>query len=713
MQLQWMFTFVLTALLATTLYLPMVSSPGATPATTAFYVSNRGNDANAGRTVEQPWRTLARVQHELADGKLRPGDQLLFARGSTFTGTLTLNNQAKGTAAAPITLAAYGSGAPPLLSGLQRLVGWQALGNQRWQLNCTTCSGIPALLLINGEAQRLARWPNLDEGDEGYRYYNAFAGRTSITDDSLPVDQNWVGGEVVLRSIAWILDRLPIAKQAGGTLSFSTPASYDIGPGWGYFIQNHLAALDREGEWLYDAASKTITLQWSSDPNTARIEIPSATTLLEIRGSAYVVLRDLALYGASQDVVNAADCANITLDQIVIRYSGDEALRVDNCSAFTLRNALVQDSMNVGVRMQPCPNCLVTGTTIERIGLLAGMGGNGDGQYFATDLGGSGFVIEKSIVREVGYLGIALYGSALARNNLVSGFNRVKNDGAGIYTYRNTDVAILNNIVRDAAGSKAGNAWGSSATHGIYIDDNSERVTVQGNTVANVGNAGIFLHNTRNVTVTENLIFAVGEAGILLVDDALGTYALEQSLLRQNQIVVRSLPMITVQSDLNAKLFDTLGMIDGNRFCDPFGDPLLQVNLPQVGASTLGLAQWQADYGRDLSSTVCADRYPARTVIGAAGVNLVNNGTFTSNLNGWFGWPDDTLDARWESGRLDGGSLWLGYKGTATAFHYDTGIGGVQTGQSYRLRFSALGLAGRPALKAYLRQSGAPYVTVS
>ena len=691
------------------------NAPNSSTAST-FYLSATGNDSNSGRTTDQAWRTLARLQTQISTSGLQAGDQVLFARGATFAGKLALTSQQQGIAATPILFGNYGTGDAPVLSGLSTLANWQALGNNRWRAACASCSGIPAFLLMDGEPQRLARWPNLDEGEkgyEGYRYYSAFSGRTSITDPSLPTDKNWVGGEVVLRAIAWVLDRLPITAQSGGTLNFGTPASYAIQAGYGYFIQNHLNALDRDGEWVYDAANKTITLQSGSNPNTQRIELPAETNLLEIRGSGYLVFRGLDLHGATQDIVNADACNHIVFDQVNLRYNGGTALATGNCNTITLSNARVQDSMDVGLDMQPCANCNISAVMLERIGLLAGMGGNGDGHYFGAVLGGASFVMENSVVREIGYVAVSVYGPGTVRNNLISGYNRVKNDGAGLYTWGQSDVAFINNIVRDAQGSKAGTPWGGTATNGIYVDDNSERVTVQGNTVANVSGAGIYLHNTRDVTVTDNVVFNTGEVGLQMTDDNLGTYGLERSLIRRNQFVVRDVPMIAVQSDITVNLFDALGVIDGNVFCDPFADPSFTANLPGLGERTVSLAQWRAGYGRDLTSTQCADRYPARIVVGTPGPNLVSNGAFNSDLNNWFGWPDDTLDARWENGRLDGGSVRIGFKGPAAYLHYDTPVGALQNGQTYRLRADAVSIAQVPALTAYLRQSGAPYDRVS
>lgn len=76
----------------------------------AFHVDAVGGRDDAdGRSPEQAWATLTRAARE----PLRPGDALLLARGSTWASELRLDSS--GTADAPITVAAYGNGAAPVI----------------------------------------------------------------------------------------------------------------------------------------------------------------------------------------------------------------------------------------------------------------------------------------------------------------------------------------------------------------------------------------------------------------------------------------------------------------------------------------------------------------------------------------------------------------------------------------------------------------------
>lgn len=82
------------------------------------YVDPAGNDANAGTNQAAPWRSLDKVNATV----FQPGDNVLFKRGATWTGSL--HPQGSGNSAAQITLGAYGEGAKPLINGNG---GWAAI----------------------------------------------------------------------------------------------------------------------------------------------------------------------------------------------------------------------------------------------------------------------------------------------------------------------------------------------------------------------------------------------------------------------------------------------------------------------------------------------------------------------------------------------------------------------------------------------------------
>ena len=82
------------------------------PGATTYYLDAvRGNDSNAGTSPSTAWRTLSK----LAAASPAPGDRVLLARGSTWTGPLDLD--ASGTQERPVTVASYGTGTLPVITG--------------------------------------------------------------------------------------------------------------------------------------------------------------------------------------------------------------------------------------------------------------------------------------------------------------------------------------------------------------------------------------------------------------------------------------------------------------------------------------------------------------------------------------------------------------------------------------------------------------------
>ena len=78
-----------------------------------YYVSASGDDANAGTSPAQAWRTPARVNA----AALLPGDRVLFAGGQTFAGGLRVRRGSQGTAAQPIVFRSFGQGRAVIASG--------------------------------------------------------------------------------------------------------------------------------------------------------------------------------------------------------------------------------------------------------------------------------------------------------------------------------------------------------------------------------------------------------------------------------------------------------------------------------------------------------------------------------------------------------------------------------------------------------------------
>ncbi len=669
------------------------------------YVSPDGDDQAAGDSPDNAWATLAAVQRAIDSGGFAAGGEIRLARGAVFGGSLAINKLVL-PADATLVVTAYGDGPAPVIRGFAALTAWEDAGGGRWRTRCESCRSRPATLTRDRSVMPIARWPNPDEADGGYLYYQSASGRTGLTDDALAGPVDWTGGEAVVRSAAWILDRLPITAHKGATLTFGAPASYDIPKGYGYFIQNHPAALDRDGEWVFDPATSSITVLLNgSTPSTHDFAVTSTDTLIAVNGSQGFALSDVRLEGANRANLEIQQSGRIAIRRVESVQSGDVGIRCINCNGLLIEDSLVDQAANHGVDIFNCADCLVQGSRITNTATIAGMGRSGNGQYNGVRFGGTNAVFRRNTVSRTGYLGIDIRGAARIEQNVFTEPNLVKTDGGGIYTWGNKSVEIVGNLVLNGAGSKSGVPWNDPATSGIYIDDQSEDMRVRGNTVVSVGTHGIFLHNTRAITVEGNLIVDAGAAQIAYIHDTLAYNSVTETLIRDNTFVSRlsGSRMARATTSTGPEFFTSIGPMTGNRYCSPFADPVFQ-----TASSSVFLDAWQRTVDTDRDAQLCPQRYAPYRVIEVTGANRVTNGTFDKDISSWFCWPTGSLEAAWDAGRFR-----MRHTTDAPIIHCDEPVGLIENGQYYRLRFESQSDKPGHVLRAYLRKWDPDYRMLS
>ena len=87
---------------------------------TTFYVDALSTASTQNGTATAPWKTLAQVTSNM--NSFQPGDFILFKRGGTYTGTFFPTRG--GTASAPLTFGAYGTGEKPRFTGTGSKIGY-------------------------------------------------------------------------------------------------------------------------------------------------------------------------------------------------------------------------------------------------------------------------------------------------------------------------------------------------------------------------------------------------------------------------------------------------------------------------------------------------------------------------------------------------------------------------------------------------------------
>lgn len=456
---------------------------------TNYYVSNSGNDSNDGLTPATAWQTLSKVNAS----SFNAGDSILLKRGDSWNERLTLTSS--GSAGNPIVIGAYGNGNKPIITGFQTVTLtnngniWSGVTNAVDSLNT---------VLVNGTIQAKGRYPNASATNGGY--LTAQSGtQTSLTSSSLTGTPDYTGKECVIRTAVYVLDVAKVSSQSTSTLNFDRNLTYNnfvASGGNGFFFQNDTTFLDVQGEWCYYPSTKKVYVYSTTSPV---VQVSTIDTLVYLNHNSYITFDNLSIIGANIAAFQLDSLSNVTVQNCSINYSGTTALSAQKCSYLSALNDSIQNSLSNGIywrRFDPytpmqdtCNYATISGNYIKNTGALAGMGLNSNGRYNGIYVVGHKPTITNNVLDSTGFNGIFFNGdTSLIKNNYVTNFNFVKNDGAGIVTVvggyipaeYNDGSLVQGNIVVNGIGALAGtNVEHPSAC--LYLDNNTKKVTVDGN----------------------------------------------------------------------------------------------------------------------------------------------------------------------------------------------------------------------------------------
>ncbi len=646
----------LTFFLLVALLLPIAGPVQAAPQAQTYYVSTSGNDANNGLSPDTPFATIGHVNGMA----LQPGDSVLFKCGDVWRAD-SLVIARSGTASAPITFGAYPAGCatPPVLSGAQPIVGWTSAGANLYLANLAAggnagkfAYGVNQLFR---DATRLpmGRWPNLDEGDAGYATIDAQPGSAQIRDNELPA-RNWNGAVAHIRGMRWYILNRKVTNTSGTTLTFSESNDcWDGCTGWGYFLNNHLGTLDREGEWYYDAATQQVYLYTATAPADNQVEGSvvlrnddrdwGGVILGEDLGDeiAHVIVEKLDIrrwfrHGVTTPTnlrdyensnVTVRDCAISDVDGIGINLAtwvyapkdGADGWRGGN--HMTVENNVIERANSRGIDSYT-KNSTIQGNVIRDVGRIeylgaAGMGCDAEGPWSyggnctedgdgirikvdeSADSGNNNLVAYNRLER-IGYNGIDVFGSMnVFERNVIHEACYAKGDCGGIRTFGRDSlgdtpvylVAFWYNMIIETRGNTDGchETYKPLFGFGFYIDNYSRDVTIGMNTVVSATAAGILYQNSTG-NAANNTLFHNG----------LGYPWSSQIALSGNSTRVELSSNVVVGSAENIFTLDAerahLITSDNNYFFQPYMAAPINVD----GSKTL--TEWQSYSGLDANS---------------------------------------------------------------------------------------------------------------
>lgn len=577
-----------------------------------YYISNSGNDSNSGLTTTAAWQSLTKVNASI----FKPGDQILFKKGDSWYGSITIKQS--GTAGNPITFGAYGTGANPIITGFTTVTGWTNLGNNIWEsTNAVSTLSKCNMVVINGIATAMGRWPNADTSNSGYAVVATNPTTTSFTSASLTGTPDWTGAEVVFR-LSYLIKRKTVVSQIGNTINYDISGSAPAGGG--FFIQNSPIALDKQNEWYFNPTSKKILVYSVSQPIDVKVSSSDYNILLNGANMGYITFDGLQLQGSSgisigRSGAGAGDSINIRNCDIL--YSGTYGLPAQANNS-VIENNTITDSNVTGLWVSSFNNIVIRNNTITNTGILRGMGLAYNGSNSAIQLTNSDYILcENNTVINTAYKGIGFYGNYITlKNNFIDTYGVWHDDGGAIYTYTGTGTPIIGckiqgNIILNGIDSRNGtsNTEFPIIAAGIYCDYGTQNVEIFDNSIYNSKSYGIFLGNNENINIHNNTIvddFDIGSTTInacvrINNNSELRSYNIDWN---NNIFVSLSSSVLSMYINASSENIPLLADADNNWYLNTSdATTTFKVNQPNTSSSKT-LSDWRSFSGQDLNSKI-------------------------------------------------------------------------------------------------------------
>jgi parallel beta-helix repeat protein len=591
-----------------------------------YYFSSgiNSSDSYTTNTITSPWKTLSKLNAVFST--LAPGDTVLFKRGDVFYGTIIMNKS--GSSSAPIVLTAYGTGADPVISGFTTASGWSLVATGVYESSAITAAGTEVnMVTIDGVPYAMGRFPNEDSANAGYltleqRNYNL------ITDNNKAYDASWIGSTIVVRTDHSAIDQGTITGITGNTITVDANEvdnwQYNTTQaGYGYFLENNQNTLDRYGEWYYNPTTKKLRVYFGTadNPTSHIINVSTVDSLLEPRNN-YFVVRDLRFTGANHTAIwndwagntdlKFINCTITNNGKDGIMLAGKTNITIDSCT-FDHNNT---NAISIGYHDV---NCVVTNCDITNSGIFRGMlkldevRRSGFGIFHSSLPGALGLTAKNNYILKTGYIGIFFAGdNSLIKNNYIDSACYWMDDGAGIYTGNytpsgqtpvvNTNNQIRYNVVTNSVGAPLGAGGVNNMAHGYYCDDNTNHIQVVGNTAANCGYSGMFVHNTNNYLLDSNTFYNNKAAQLYFQDDGLGG-VLQSGTITHNKLFSKTASQNILYMQSADNNFFTFGTFNNNYYDRPFNESaIIYTNWFNHAENNYSLAQWQAVSGMDAAT---------------------------------------------------------------------------------------------------------------
>ena len=453
------------------------------------------------------------------------------------------------------------------------------------------------------------------------------------------------GNRLRIRSAPWRIDEVTITSISGNRLNFQPATSYPIRKGHGYFLLDAAGTLDSPGEWLYDPNKPSISI-WTPDGNdpTGQVRVSVLEKGVDLSNRSNIILQGINVRrtGLGIDLTNAK---NITINSISIMDTVREGIYTHNTTQVNITTNRISRTGRDAISSFTSKALRVTGNDISEsaVAMIGDRVWSLPEPTQATVMAGSAATITDNRISRSGGNGVWTLADGNIEKNGVLHSCLLLNDCGGIYVnVGSPNTRIASNLVEQVHGNADGVIDTRIHAVGIYLDDLSTNMKIEGNSVA-WAEFGIQVHNSYKNNVNSNMLFGNRQFQILMQE--------QTNRLRANgdiygnsiddNTLIPTTPVIGLMKQSSIGETSDFGTFERNHYSALLSSRVIGQSDSNAPYAELRFEEWQAipasaNMARDASGKVHNPVGYAATKI--TGVNIVPNGNLVAGNAGWSTW---------------------------------------------------------------------------